>query len=133
MDGPLDPNESPAIMAVNSLVERGKISPEKGEQLRQNYLNLQNKINQIYTNDEFLLHRGDVLKNELKIEKQKVKECEKASKEDEHAIDQLMQTLAVSEIDLAVAQDRDSKIQSETLELENKNKSLRENVSNIRP
>ena len=123
-----DVSNSTAFLAINSLLEEGMLGNERAVQLQQNYRTLHDRILQIYTNDTFLLKKGRQLKKALEGEKQKVEGCGEVAKEDDQTIQKLKRDLAVSESDLAVAQERESMFQVETIELERKKLTLQEEV-----
>eukprot|EP01063_Lacrimia_lanifica_P022271 TRINITY_DN29915_c0_g1_i1.p1 TRINITY_DN29915_c0_g1~~TRINITY_DN29915_c0_g1_i1.p1 ORF type:complete len:968 (+),score=513.92 TRINITY_DN29915_c0_g1_i1:108-3011(+) len=123
-----DVTNSTAFLSLNNLMEEGLITQERAHTLQQHYKQLHDKILQIYSNDGYLIKKGRQLKKSLETEKQHVEKCGETAKEDDATIQQLKKELAVSETDLAVAQERESMFQVETIELERKKLTLQEEV-----
>ena len=123
-----DVSNSTAFISLNTLLEEGLVTQERALVLQQQYRQLHDKILQIYNNDGYLLKKGRQLKKVLEQEKTKVEKCGELAREDDNTIQSLKKELAVAETDLAVAQERESMFQVETIELERKKLTLQEEV-----
>eukprot|EP01062_Namystynia_karyoxenos_P003561 TRINITY_DN1128_c0_g1_i1.p1 TRINITY_DN1128_c0_g1~~TRINITY_DN1128_c0_g1_i1.p1 ORF type:complete len:990 (+),score=533.18 TRINITY_DN1128_c0_g1_i1:102-3071(+) len=123
-----DVSNSTAFLSLDTLVEEGKIDDRRNQDLREKYKALHDRILQIYNNDAYLLKKGRQLKKQLEVEKQKVEKCAEVAKEDDATIQKYKRELAHAETDLAVAQERESMFQVETIELERKKLTLQEEV-----
>eukprot|EP01065_Artemidia_motanka_P029968 TRINITY_DN36010_c0_g1_i1.p1 TRINITY_DN36010_c0_g1~~TRINITY_DN36010_c0_g1_i1.p1 ORF type:complete len:1004 (+),score=468.73 TRINITY_DN36010_c0_g1_i1:53-3013(+) len=123
-----DVTNSTAFLSLDALLEEGKIDEKRAQNLREQYKILHDRILHIYNNDAYLLKRGRQLKKQLELEKQKVDKCGEVAKEHDAIIQKNKRELAHAETDLAVAQERESMFQVETIELERKKLTLQEEV-----
>eukprot|EP00755_Sulcionema_specki_P007955 Sspe_Gene.39614::Locus_19105_Transcript_1_3_Confidence_0.429_Length_3005::g.39614::m.39614 len=119
---------STAYLSLDGLVEEGRVPQSKAQHLKEKYKALHDRILQIYYNDEYLLKKARQLKKSLEGEKQRVERCGEVAREDDATIQKLKRELALAESDLAVAQERESMLQVETIELERKKLTLQEEV-----
>jgi len=123
-----DVSNSTAFLSLDALQEEGKIDDKKAQDLREKYKALHDRILQIYNNDAYLLKKGRQLKKSLELEKQKVDKCGEVAKEHDAIIQKNKRELAHAETDLAVAQERESMFQVETIELDRKKLTLQEEL-----
>jgi len=123
-----DVTHSTAYLTLNSLVEQRKLVEERSAYLKEKYKQLHDRVLTIYQNDNFLLKRAKVIRKELDVEKAKVEKCGEVAKDDDATIQKLKRELAIAENELSVAQEKESMLQVETIELERKKTSLQNEV-----
>ena len=123
-----DVTHSTAFLTLDALVEQRKVVEERANYLKEKYKQLHDRVLTIYQNDNFLLKRAKAIRKELDVEKAKVEKCGEVAKEDDATIQKLKRELAVAENELSVAQEKESMLQVETIELERKKSSLQNEV-----
>lgn len=139
MDGDLNSNQqelgdvsdvthSTAFLSIDALLEEGKIVEERAAHLKSKFKELHDRVLQIYNHDNFLLKRARQSRKDLELEKAKVDRCGQVARQDDDAIQQLKRELAAAEHELSVAQEKESMLQVEALELDRKKQNLTHEV-----
>lgn len=123
-----DVSNSTAFMELDRLLEERKIVEERAELLKAKYKELHERVLTIYSNDNFLLKRARASKKELEKEKERVEKCGEVASQDDSAIVALKKELADVELDLSSAQEKESMLNVEALELERKKQTLEHDV-----
>eukprot|EP00672_Neobodo_designis_P028002 CAMPEP_0174833864 /NCGR_PEP_ID=MMETSP1114-20130205/4494_1 /TAXON_ID=312471 /ORGANISM="Neobodo designis, Strain CCAP 1951/1" /LENGTH=958 /DNA_ID=CAMNT_0016067763 /DNA_START=28 /DNA_END=2904 /DNA_ORIENTATION=+ len=123
-----DVSTSEAFRSIDALVESGTILEERAIQLKNRYKDLHDRVLQIYANDNFLLKRARQCKKDLEAEKAKVEKCGEVAQHDDKTIAALKKELAAAEHELSIAQERESMLQVEALELDRKRQTLTHDV-----
>jgi len=123
-----DVTNSGAFLTIETLSEQGKLVEDRAILLKARYKELHDRVLQIYSNDGFLLKRARQLRKELDSEKKKVEECGEVAVRDDATIKQLKKELADKEQQLALAQEKESILQVEALELDRKRQTLTHDV-----
>jgi len=119
-----DVTHSTAFLFLESLLEEGKVSEDRAAFLKQKYRELHDRVLQIYSGDNYLLQKARQLRKDLDIEREKVAKCGDSAREDDATIQVYKKELAAAETDLSVAQEKESMLQVEALELERKKQNL---------
>ena len=123
-----DVTHSTAFLSVDALLEEGKVVEERAAHLKGKFKDLHDRVLQIYNHDNFLLKRARQARKELETEKGKVERCGEVAREDDDQIQQLKKELAAAEHELSVAQEKESMLQVEALELDRKRQNLTHEV-----
>lgn len=123
-----DVTHSTAYLSVDSLMEEGKLVAERAEHLKSKFKDLHDRVLQIYNHDNFLLKRARQTRKVLETEKSKVDQRGQIAREDDDQIQQLKKELAAAEHELSVAQEKESMLQVEALELDRKRQNLTHEV-----
>lgn len=123
-----DVTHSTAFLSIDALLEEGKIVEERAAHLKSKFKELHDRVLQIYNHDNFLLKRARQARKDLELEKAKVDRCGQVARQDDDAIQQLKRELAAAEHELSVAQEKESMLQVEALELDRKKQNLTHEV-----
>ena len=123
-----DVTHSTAFLSVDALLEEGKVVEERAAHLKGKFKDLHDRVLQIYNHDNFLLKRARQARKELEAEKSKVERCGEVARDDDDQIQQLKKELAAAEHELSVAQEKESMLQVEALELDRKRQNLTHEV-----
>lgn len=123
-----DVRHSTAFLSIEALLEEGKLVEERATHLKGKFKELHDRVLQIYNHDNFLLKRARQARKDLETEKSKVDKCAQVARQDDDAIQQLKRELAVAEHELSVAQEKESMLQVEALELDRKKQNLTHEV-----
>eukprot|EP00388_Colpodella_angusta_P038188 GDKK01043764.1.p1 GENE.GDKK01043764.1~~GDKK01043764.1.p1 ORF type:complete len:274 (-),score=41.51 GDKK01043764.1:7-828(-) len=100
----------------------------RAEHLKSKFKDLHDRVLQIYNHDNFLLKRASQTRKILEAEKGKVDQRGQIAREDDDQIQQLKKELAAAEHELSVAQEKESMLQVEALELDRKRQNLTHEV-----
>lgn len=109
-------------------MEEGKLVAERAEHLKSKFKDLHDRVLQIYNHDNFLLKRARQTRKILEAEKSKVDQRGQIARDDDDQIQQLKKELAAAEHELSVAQEKESMLQVEALELDRKRQNLTHEV-----
>ena len=123
-----DVGNSTAILSIDSLLDEGKLVEDRGTHLKNKFKELHDRVLQIWNHDNFLLKRARQCRKELEAEKAKVDKCGEVARGDDAVIQQLKKDLAAAEHELSVAQEKESMLQVEALELDRKKQNLTHEV-----
>jgi chromosome segregation ATPase len=123
-----DVSNSTAFTVLEDLSADGSIKKDYAEELKRRYRDLHNRVLQIYSNDNFLLRRARQCKRDLESEKSKVERCGEVAKHDDESINRLKKELGAAEHELSGAQEKESMLQVEALELDRKKQTLAHDV-----
>ena len=123
-----DVTNSTAFMSIDSQLEEGRLVEERATHLKAKYKELHDRVLQIYNHDNFLLKRARQSKKDLESEKAKVERCGEVARTDDSQIQTLKKSLAEVEHELSIAQEKESMLQVEALELERKKQNLTHEV-----
>lgn len=123
-----DVTHSTAFLSIDALLEEGKVVEERAVHLKSKFKELHDRVLQIYNHDNFLLKRARQARKDLELEKAKVDRCGQVARQDDDAIQQLKKELAAAEHELSVAQEKESMLQVEALELDRKKQNLTHEV-----
>eukprot|EP01012_Entosiphon_sulcatum_P040232 TRINITY_DN53874_c0_g1_i1.p1 TRINITY_DN53874_c0_g1~~TRINITY_DN53874_c0_g1_i1.p1 ORF type:complete len:965 (+),score=292.98 TRINITY_DN53874_c0_g1_i1:89-2896(+) len=123
-----DVTHSTAFLTLDGLVDHKKIVEERAFYLKEKYKQLHDRVLTIYNNDNFLLKRAKLIRKDLDNEKARVEKCGEVAKDDDATIQKLKRELALAENELSVAQEKESMLQVETIELERKKTALQNEV-----
>lgn len=123
-----DVTNSPAFLSLDTLLEEGKIVEERALQLKKRFKELHDRVLQIHSNEMYLTTRARRLRTELDAELLKVEKCGEVALTDDTSIKQLKTELAEAEHELSIAQEKESMLQVEALELDRKKQTLTHDV-----
>jgi chromosome segregation ATPase len=123
-----DLTSSTAFLSLDTLLDEGRVSEDRAQLLKEKYKELHERVLQIYSNDSFLLKRARALRKSLDTEKLRVEKCGEIAVADDTSIQQLKRELANAEHELSVAQEKESMLQVEALELDRKRQTLTHDV-----
>lgn len=123
-----DVTNSTAFLSIDALLEEGKLVEDRAVLLKARYKELHDRVLQIYANDNFLLKRARQCRKDLDAEKAKVEKCGEVALQDNSTIQSLKKDLAAAEHELSIAQEKESMLQVEALELDRKRQTLTHDV-----
>nr|CCC90099.1 conserved hypothetical protein [Trypanosoma congolense IL3000] len=115
-----DVSNAAAIVALDTLVEEGRLIEERADYLKDKFKELHNRVLTVYKRDFFLLKRARQLRKELDIQKERMVARGKLAQEDDAEIQRLSKLLMNTEEELSEAQERESILQVEVLEFDRK-------------
>eukprot|EP00760_Papus_ankaliazontas_P037589 PhM_4_TR8578/c0_g1_i1/m.39088 len=119
-----DVTNSTAYLSLDTLLEEGRLPEDRVNVLKQKFKELHDRVLQIYTSDNYLLKKARQLRKDLDQEREKVAKCGEDARDDDATIFQLKKELAAAETELSAAQEKESMLQVEALELERKKHNL---------
>eukprot|EP00668_Euglena_longa_P040853 GGOE01053773.1.p1 GENE.GGOE01053773.1~~GGOE01053773.1.p1 ORF type:complete len:936 (-),score=463.19 GGOE01053773.1:231-3038(-) len=123
-----DVTHSAAFLALDGLLVQRKIPEAQAQALKEKYKQLHDRVLALHRNDAVLLKKAKAIRKDLDAEKSRVDYCGDVAKDNDATIQQLKRELALVEGELAVAQEKESMLQVETIELERKKTSLQNEV-----
>lgn len=115
-----DVSNAAAIVGLDTLVEEGRLIEERADYLKEKFKELHNRVLVVYKRDFFLLKRARQLRKELDAQKERMAARGKIAQDDDAEIQRLNKLLMDTEEELSDAQERESILQVEVLELDRK-------------
>lgn len=123
-DDASDVTHSTAFVLLDTLVDEGHIVEERAEYLKQKFKDIHTRVLTIYKRDNLLLKRARQLRAQLDTERHRVQARGDIAKKDDDEIQALKRQVLELEKDLTSAQERESVLQVEALEMDRRKQSL---------
>lgn len=123
-DDASDVTHSTAFVILNTLVDEGHIVEERAEYLKQKFTDLHNRVLAIYKRDNLLLKRARKLRSQLDAERRRVQERGEQARKDDDEILLLKREVVELEKEWTSAQERESVLQVEALEMDRRKQNL---------
>lgn len=123
-DDASDVTHSTAFVILNTLVDEGHIVEERADYLKQKFTDLHSRVLAIYKRDNLLLKRARKLRSQLDAERRHVQERGEQARKDDDEILLLKREVVELEKEWTSAQERESVLQVEALEMDRRKQNL---------